>query len=393
MPDCNCTQPVGQAVCGPMLTIASIINRFGSDFTEQQHPNGYALHVLKMLTLCKTAAMGGHTYRCDACGHELICYNSCRNRHCPSCQGTAQALWVDDRIDKAFPGRHYHLVFTVPHELNELCLLDSRWFFTNLFACVWDTLRTFGYSHYGAETGAICVLHTWGQNLSLHPHIHCLVPALGQRPSGTIKGIGHQGQYLYPVHQLSATFKGKFMDGIIRYLRKAGIYSQYHGMLDRMYKKPWVIFCEPSLASPRHVFAYLGQYIHRVAISNQRILKISDDGVCFRLKDYNDNCKNKILTLSGVEFLRRFCLHILPKGFVKIRYYGIYASRNRVAIMNKTRKMAIRIPESIAESIKRLTGKDVCLCPACKAGHMSLIETLPRIRAPASGLLSYTPVQ
>jgi hypothetical protein len=376
-----------------MLTIASVINRFGKDFIEHHHPNGFTLHVLKMLTLCKTAAMGGHCFRCDACGKELICYNSCRNRHCPSCQGTAQALWVEDRIDKAFPGRHYHLVFTVPHELNELCLLDSRWFFTHLFACVWDTLRNFGYSHYGAETGAICVLHTWGQNLSLHPHIHCLVPALGQRPSGTIRRIGHQGQYLYPVHQLSTTFRGKFMDGIIRYLRKAGINSQYLVMLDRMYKKPWVIFCEPSLASPRHVFAYLGQYIHRVAISNQRILKISDDGVCFRLKDYNDNGKNKTLTLSGVEFLRRFCLHILPKCFVKIRYFGIYASRNRAAIMNKTSKMAIRIPESIAESIKRLTGKDVCLCQACKAGQMRLIETLPRIRAPASGLLACTPVR
>lgn len=370
-----------------MLTIASIIKRFGSDFVQQLQPNAYTLHVLNVLSLCKTAAMGGHKYRCDACGKELICYNSCRNRHCPTCQGTAQALWVEDRMEKAFPGRHYHLVFTVPHELNVVCQLDSRWFYTHLSACVWDTLRTFGYSHYGVETGAICILHTWGQNLSLHPHVHCLVPALGQRPLGTMKRIGHQGRYLYPVHQLSATFRGKFMEGVGQYLPKVGNYFQYHDLLDRMREKPWVVFCEPSLATPRHVFAYLGQYIHRVAISNQRIINISDTSVTFRLKDYSDGGKRKVITLGGIEFLRRFCLHILPKGFVKIRYYGIYASRNRAAIMAKSRKIVIRIPETIAESIKRLAGVDVCLCPACKAGHMVLIVTLPRIRAPTSELL------
>ena len=379
--DCTGPQPAGQALPA-VMTLAEIIHRFEDDFTGRHHPNAFTLHVLRRMRLCKTAAMGGHTYRCASCGHQVISYNSCKNRHCPACQGTDQALWVERQVSHAYPGRHYHLVFTVPHELNTVCQTDSRWYYNHLFACVWDTLHTFGYTRYGVETGAICVLHTWGQNLSLHPHLHCIVPALGQRPPGSMKRIGRQGQYLYPVLQLSATFRGKFLAGLVKYLRKAGSCDPYQSLINSMYAKPWVVFCEPSLASPKHVFQYLGQYIHRVAITNQRILNVSDTAVTFRLRDYSDGGKTKAMTLDGVEFLRRFCLHILPKGFVKIRYFGICSHRSRAAIMENRDKMVIRIPETIAESIRRLTGKDPCLCPACKTGHMVMINVLPRIRAP-----------
>jgi len=366
------------------MTLAAVIHRFGDDFADRHHPNAFTLHVLHRLCLCKTAAMGGHTYHCQRCGHEVVSYNSCKNRHCPACQGTDQALWAEGQVAHAYPGRHYHLVFTVPHELNLVCLLDSRWFYSHLFASVWDTLRALGYSHYGVDTGAIGVLHTWGQNLSLHPHVHCIVPALGQRPNGTLKRIGKHGQYLYPVHQLSATFRGKFLQAVSKYLRKCSVYDRYRSLIASVYQKPWVVFCEPSLASPRHVFQYLGQYIHRVAIANQRILSVSDTSVSFRMKDYGDEGKTKSMTLDGVEFLRRFCLHILPRGFVKIRHFGICSHRSRVAIMEKKNKMVIRIPETLAESIKRLTGNDTCLCPVCKKGRMVMTGTLPRIRAPAS---------
>ena len=371
------------------MTLAAIIHRFGDDFAGRHHPNAFTLHVLHRLCLCKTAAMGGHTYRCDSCGHEMVCYNSCKNRHCPACQGTDQALWAERQVAHAYPGRHYHLVFTVPHELNAICLLDSRWYYSHLFACVWDTLHTFGYTRYGVETGAIGVLHTWGQNLSLHPHVHCIVPALGQRPNGRMKRIGRQGQYLYPVHQLSAIFRGKFLQGVSRHLHKCGIHDCHRSLIDTMYQKPWVVFCEPSLASPKHVFKYLGQYIHRVAITNQRILSITETSVSFRMKDYSDKGKTKSITLAGVEFLRRFCLHILPKGFMKIRYFGICASRVRATIMDKKNKMVIRIPETLAESIQRLTGKDVCICQTCWKGHMLLGGKLPRIRSPATQWASF----
>ena len=196
---------------------------------------------------------------CNACGVVTISYNSCRNRHCPKCQGSKQVFWVEDLIGATLAVKHYHIVFTVPHELNEICILGSASYYNLLFDAVWDTLRAFGYAHFGTETGAVCMLHTWGQNLSLHPHIHCIVPAAGLSLAGNWKYIGRGGKYLYPVGMLSVDFRSHFMKGLKIRLKKQGLLPAWQPLIDEAWSKPWVVYCEPSMAGPEHVVRYLGQ--------------------------------------------------------------------------------------------------------------------------------------
>ncbi len=247
------------------------------------------------------------------------------------------------------------------------------------------------------ESGAVAVLHTWGQNLSLHPHIHCIVPAAGYTLDGRWKNIGHSGKYLYPVHQLSSAFKGKFLDSLKRALRKQNELSLFYHKVQQAYKTKWVVHCEPSLAGAEHVIKYLGQYTHRVAITNQRILNITEGKVTFIAKDYRNKAVKKPVTLDGVEFLRRFVQHILPRRFVKIRRFGIYnhtTKRNLALQFVEEKKPDIdaiikkqQPPETNAERFHRLTGINPCLCPVCKTGHMVTIRELPRIRSPAVFIL------
>lgn len=370
--------------------MAEVIGRFGAGFVRQCDPNTFTMRTLDALSKCRTAALGGHRDVCDSCGVERFSYNSCRNRHCPKCQATRQAIWAEDRMREALDVKYFHVVFTLPEELNEVCLLDSRWFYGNLFACIWETLRTFGYSHYGVETGAICVLHTWGQKISLHPHVHCIVPAAGISLDGKLRRITRDGDFLYPVKQLSQTFRGEILKKVKRMLKKRGCLQSCQPMLDKLWKKDWVVYCRPPLGNVQQIVNYLGRYSHRVAIDNSRILDIDDSGVTFSYKDYKDADKKKVMTLSGAEFLRRFAMHILPYRFVKIRYYGILGSRQKKAVKpllarnRKTKKKAQdQALETRMERIVRLTGFDPCLCPSCRKGTMHTIETLPRIRAPS----------
>ena len=366
----------------PQYEIADIIRRFAKQFTAKHNPNTYHRRVLDALTQCRTSSLGGHADACDCCGQIRISYNSCRNRHCPKCQSSKQAFWVEDLLLSTLEVKHYHIVFTVPHELNDICLSDSNMFYGKLFSSVWDTLRTFGYTRFGVESGAVCVLHTWGQNLSLHPHVHCIVPAVGLSLAGNWKFIGHGGKFLYPVAQLSAHFRSHFMKCLKAWLINKNLLPQYQPSMDKAWGKPWVVFCEPSLAKAEHVVKYLGGYIHRVAISNSRILNISNKKVTFLHKDYADNARQKPITLDGVEFLRRFCLHILPRRFVKIRRYGIYSSRYKALKQKPAPKLIIK--ESSQQRLLRLTGFDVYLCPFCKKGFMQKFEELPKIRSPTS---------
>lgn len=362
--------------------IADVIARFGRDYIEQCSPNAYTIRVFDALSKCRTAALGGHKERCDCCERERISYNSCGNRHCPKCQAGKQAVWVENRIRDAFEVKHYHVVFTVPEVLNHICLLDSGSFYNALFRNVWDTLRTFGYSHYAVESGAICVLHSWGQNLSLHPHIHCIVPATGLDFKGKLKDIGKSGKYIYPEKMLCATFKGKMMQSLKAQLQIKGVLTKHQSVINAAYQKQWVVHCEPSLASPEHVVKYLGQYTHRIAISNQRLLNVDEHGVTFMHKDYRDGARKKPITLPGVEFLRRFAMHILPHRFVKIRYFGVYGSRYKALVKQQAKKKIVIPLESPQERLLRLTGFDVYLCPHCKTGRMVTVEILPRIRSP-----------
>lgn len=370
----------------PKYEIAQVIEQFSEDFVKQYNPNSYILRTLNALRICRTSALGGHKEKCDSCGHIRISYNSCRNRHCPKCQASKQAFWVEDTIERIIDTKYFHIVFTVPEVLNSICLLDSKKFYNTLFSSVWDTLRTFGYTHYGVESGAIAVLHTWGQNLSLHPHIHCLVPAAGMTLAGNFKKIGKKGKYLYNVKKLSLVFRGKMMEQLKKQIKARNQLPQYQSTIDKAWAEKWVVFCEPSFGNAEHIIKYLGQYTHRVAISNHRLQYIDDNSVSFYYKDYRNNGENKPTTLPGVEFLRRFCMHILPKGFVKIRYYGILSNRyNKKTILLRVNKPE-RPEESVQERLKRLTGFDIYQCPFCKKGQMHTVKVLPRIRSPGKFL-------
>jgi hypothetical protein len=367
----------------PAFEIAQVIEHFAGPFIRQYQPNSFALKTLHALHRCRTASLGGHKEKCDTCGKERFSYNSCKDRHCPKCQNALQAFWVEERMKQALEVKHFHIVFTVPDSLNEICILDSRKFYDLMFECMWDTLRTFGYSHYGVESGAICVLHTWGQNLSLHPHIHCIVPAAGLTLAGNLKRITKKGKFLYPNRMLSSVFRGKMMEKLEINLTQTGQRVSYQELIKKAWKYSWVVNCEEPFSTPKQIVHYLSQYIHRVAITNQRILNIDKEGVTFLYKDYRDNSKRKIITLSGEEFLRRFCMHILPKHFVRIRYYGIMSSKMKSMLKPDSEKQQQKqIIETPQQRIKRLTGFDVYQCPFCKKGHMLIVEVLPRIRAP-----------
>jgi len=376
--------------------LADAVNLFSTALLEKGQLTPLQRKVLGKIASCRTAALGGHEEECDSCGSVRYSYNSCGDRHCPKCQAAKQAFWIDELVQSTLPVKHFHIVFTVPHQLNTVCLHNQKMYYNLLFSSVWSTLRSFGYTHYGVESGAVAVLHTWGQNLSLHPHIHCIVPAAGYTLDGKWKNIGHSGKYLYSVHQLSEAFKGRFLDSLKRALRKQNELLLFDEKVQQAYATRWVVHCEPSLASAQHVIKYLGQYTHRVAITNQRILNIANDKVTFSAKDYRDRAVKKPLTLDGTEFLRRFTMHILPARFVKIRRYGIY---------NHTVKRNLRLqfvpeaspdidslikrkepPESNLQRFQRLTGFDPCLCPVCKKGKMIAVRKLPRIRSPGRGL-------
>ena len=372
--------------------LADVVHRFAPSLQNLGKLTPLQEKVFAKIALCRTAALGGHEEACDNCGTIRYSYNSCGDRHCPKCQAARQAFWIDELVQSTLPVSHYHVVFTVPDHLNVLCLHNGRMFYNLLFSAVWHTLNSFGYSHHGVGTGAIAVLHTWGQNLSLHPHIHCLVPAAGYSLDGRWKNIGHGGKFLYPVHQMSSAFKAKFLDSLKRALRKQNQLVLFNDQIQRAYSTPWVVHCQPSMASAEHVVRYLGQYTHRVAITNQRIVNITDEKVTFIARDYRQGAAKKYITLGGVEFLRRFAQHILPRRFVKIRRYGIYnhtAKRNleikfRVEDESEgnNKSKSRKTIESNIERFERLTGINPCHCPVCKTGQMIRIRKLPPIRSP-----------
>lgn len=381
-------------MCKPKYEIADIIEIFGDEYVKKHKPNSWITRTLNAIKICRTAALGGHKEKCNSnvCGHVRYSYNSCRNRHCPKCQLSKQAFWVEDISEKIVDTKYFHIVFTIPEILNELCLQDNKEFYSSLFKCVWDTLRTFGYTKYAVETGAVAVLHTWGQNLSLHPHIHCLVPAAGIDFNNKLKKIGKNGKYLFNVKQLSLTFRGKLMELIKKELIKTKQVLKYQNIIDLAYTKKWVVFAQASFANTEKVIKYLGQYTHRVAINNHRIINIDKQNktVTFYYKDYKDNSKVKPITIDAIEFLRRFCLHILPKRFVKIRYYGVLS--NRYAKQTVFYRMVSKkvLGENNTDRLKRLTGFDIEKCPVCKKGKMKIVENLPKIRAPVEGFLCTT---
>jgi hypothetical protein len=369
--------------------LALVVRRFGREFMQQHSVSPMQVKALHNIVQCRTAAMGGHEEQCEHCGEKRYSYNSCGDRHCPKCLQHKQDLWIDQIARMALPVKHFHIIFTVPHVLNKVCLWNQSLYYNILFDAMWRTLHSFGYSEYGVESGAIAVLHSWGQNLSLHPHVHCIVPAAGYSLQGKWKHIG-KSNYLYPVHQLSQAFKGKFLDSLRRKLNKMALPHAFTQQIRDAYKTPWVVYSEASMAGAEHVIRYLGQYTHRVAISNHRILQVTQSHVRFMAKDYRDHARQKPVTLSGVEFLRRFCQHVFPKGFVRIRRFGIYNSAVR-----KRMDLQFRVAEGAGDkksskqcdtSGGQVNGHDAGICPKCRKGRMQIVSVLPRIRSPAASL-------
>ncbi len=367
----------------PAYELAQIIDRYGKEFIEKHLPNAYVGRTLSALQRCRSAALGGHVDRCDHCGHIRISYNSCRNRHCPKCQNTQREAWIENRKRDLLPVPYFHVVFTVPDKLNGLFMLHPTELYNLLFLCVWSTLSQFSFTRLHAETGMVAILHTWGQNLSLHPHMHCIVPGGGVDYKNQWKQVpvSVNGKvFLFDVGSLSRVFRGKFIDGLKNFMSVDKVFIR------ELYKTNWVVYTKEPFAGPDQVVEYLGRYTHKVAISNHRLENINDNGVTFRWRDYRDN-EVKKMSLTGTEFLRRFCQHILPSRFVRIRHYGILSTTKRKVLRQLQSSFGIVVPlqtpkKHWKEICREHLNYDPDLCPQCREGKMITIETLLPGRSP-----------
>ena len=359
---------------------------------ELGHLSRVPARVVKDIITCRTAALGGHILRCDHCRRTEISYNSCRNRHCPKCQSLARAKWLEDRKADLLPVQYFHLVFTIPHVLNPLVLRNKRVVYNILFRAVSETLREVAANpkRLGAEVGFTTILHTWSQTLLDHPHLHCVVPGGGISPDGT-RWIHCPDGFFLPVRVLSDVFRGKFLDYLGRAYRQEQL--EFPGMIEHLVEPEkfkqllhkaansgWVVYSKKPFSGPEQVFEYLGWYTHRVAISNRRLVSMQDGRVSFRWRDYAGGNVLKTMSLEASEFMRRFLLHVLPRGFVRIRHYGLLSNRSHKTKIPLCR-MLLGKPCSDGEKVRleietwqelmlRLTGVDVTICPHCSQGHM-----------------------
>ena len=355
------------------------LDRYRSSFDYQQ------LKAFRAIQRCRTAALGGHRDACPRCGYQAISYNSCRNRHCPKCQAQARQRWLVARERELFDTSYFHVVFTVPHELNVLALENPRLFYDLLFTASARTLLEIASDtkHLGAEIGVIAILHTWGQNLLLHPHIHCVIPAGGLSPDHR-QWVRPHYPFFLPVRVLSRVFRGKFLAGLKRLHRSKKLQCagpaatladppQFAKLLRRLHRHDWVVYAKPAFGGPMQVLRYLGRYTHRVAISNHRLLAFDQERVTFRWKDYAHGSKQGKMTLGATEFLRRFFLHVLPKGFVRIRHFGFLANRFRASRLALGRQLLASnrsTPEEVTAHEFRSESSSLWRCPRCDASMM-----------------------
>jgi hypothetical protein len=382
--------------------VADVFRRYGADYRQKFRASLSTAQRRVMIAIeaCRTAALGGHLERCDRCGHQRIWFNSCSNRHCPQCQSLARAEWIEERQSEILETGYFHVVFTVPEEIAAIALQNKRTVYGILFRATAETLQTIAADprHLGASIGFFAVLHTWGQNLLHHPHLLCVVPGGGLSPDGT-GWVSCRPNFFLPVRVLSRLFRGLFL----KYLEKAFDSGklQFFGSLEplcdaRAFRSSiaplkqteWVVYAKPPFAGPKQVLDYVGRYTHRVAISNNRLLGIEQDRVMFRWNDYRHNHRQKTMTLSAEEFIRRFLIHVLPDGFQRIRYYGILSNRQRGEKLTLCRQllgMPHPDPETAAANshadeyealYEKLTGSSLRQCPVCRQGRMTEVEIL-----------------
>ncbi len=378
----------------PRLTVAEVIRScldefletYGSELTPEQR------RALKDLISCRTAALGGHVLGCPECGHRQIAYNSCGNRHCPTCQATAAARWLEARAAELLPVPYFHVVFTLPDVLDPIALANPRVVYDLLMRSAAETLLEVAADpeHLGAQTGVLAVLHTWGQNLQFHPHVHCVVPGGGLSPDGTC-WVTSPPNFFLPVRVLSRVFRGKFLAGLRAAFAQGELRfaaDSFEQVLSAAVRTDWVVYAKPPFGGPEQVLKYLARYTHRVAISNRRLLGFEDGEVRIRYKDYAHGNRKRVLTLSALEFVRRLLLHVLPTGFVRIRHYGILSNRHRQEKLALCRQLlgsgSAAEPESLEpvklpENPSSITPTRVC--PICGAGRMVVLAEFPPLPA------------
>jgi hypothetical protein len=391
----------------PKLEVAEVFRRYGEVYRQQQ---GASLsttqrRVMTAIEVCRTAVLGGHVEQCDHCEHRRICYNSCANRHCPKCQSLARAAWLEDRRAELLDTQYFHVVFTLPEPIAVLAYQNKRLVYGILFRAAAETLRTIAADpkHLGAQIGFFAVLHTWGQNLLHHPHLHCVVTGGGLSPDGS-RWISCRPRFFLPVRVLSRLFRRLFL----QYLENAFAAGKLHffSSLEPLRERQaflrhlaptrtceWVVYAKRPFAGPEQVLEYVGRYTHRVAISNNRLIDMEDGKVQFRWKDYRDGHEQKVMTLSAGEFIRRFLLHVLPHGFQRIRYYGLLGNRYREQKLARCRQLLGMASGETSEAepspdyrdrYQQLTGGSLRECPVCHQGRMRVVEILERLdRRPA----------
>jgi hypothetical protein len=387
----------------PKLEVADVFRRYGEDY-RQQHGASMSVgqrRVMTAIEVCRTAVLGGHLERCDQCAYERNAFNSCRDRHCPKCQCLARAQWIEDRQSELLQCEYFHVVFTVPEEIAAIAYQNKEVVYGILFQATAETLKTIAADpkHLGAEIGFFAVLHTWGQNLQVHPHLHCVVPGGGLSPDGQ-RWVPCRPGFFLPVRVLSSLFRRLFLESLqkafdsgklqffsaLESLRERDAFAQ---LLARVKACEWVVYAKRPFAGPEQVLDYVGRYTHRVAISNNRLLDIENNQVRFQWKDYRHGEQSKTMALSADEFIRRFLLHVLPDGFQRIRYYGYLGNRYRRDKLQQCRRV-LGMPTPLAQTdaslqkkdyrdrYEELTGHSLHQCPQCCQGHMRVVKILPR---------------
>jgi len=384
---------------GEQFEVADVFRLYGAAYldTYDHRTSNEQRQVLRNIVSCRTSALGGHVKKCDKCGHQEVYFNSCRDRHCPKCQAAARAEWLEARAQDLLPGvEYFHIVFTIPAILNSVTIQNKRLIYTILFRAASETLLTIAYDpkHLGAQIGFLSLLHTWGQNLGLHPHVHCVVPGGGISPDGK-QWISSRKDFFLPVRVLSSLFQKKFLyylaqafgkgevsfRGNVQSLTDEHNWKQFVGALK---KSKWVVYAKPPFGCADRVLKYLARYTHRVAITNQRLLDLDNGKVKFHWKDYANENVQRIMSLDAVEFIRRFLRHTWPSGFMRIRHYGFLSNRNRKEKLALCRELITHSKEpqsNNVESPDRTVSEpqeyeDIDRCPTCKEGRMCLVETI-----------------
>ena len=355
-----------------MMEIQDIFNLHINEYCKNRKLSIVQHKAVRAISDCRTEKLGGHIDICPSCGETGQSYNSCRNRNCPKCQTLSKEKWIDARKQDLLNVGYFHVVFTVPSELNQIIYFNQKDCYNLLFRCVSETLKELSADkkYLGADIGVTTVLHTWGQNLSFHPHIHCIVPAGGLSKQGF--WINSKKKFLLPVKVVSRKFRGKFL-ALIKELNL----DISQDILSACYTKEWIVYCKPPFKTAACVVEYLGRYTHRVAISNNRILKIEDGNVTFKWRDYKDSSRWKEMTLSAMEIIRRFLMHVLPQGFMKIRHFGFLSSRGKQLKLPKYRSMTNTSTQnkrlSTEEILTKILGRKPTVCKSC--GFDGIIRT------------------